>query len=229
MNVIKEETRVLTEVDSRELLRKYNVNLNKYKFIKTNEADKEFGNLKQLTYPLVMKVVSEKIVHKSDFGGVQLNLKNQKDIKRAFEKILTNAKRHDVQEKEIEGVLVQDMVSGVQEILIGVKRDPIFGAVIIIGFGGVLVEMLKDVALGICPLSENDVYKMLKKLKGYPLLEGYRGKPASDISAIVQMVLTVQEMVTKEKNIIEMDLNPVIIKEDGKGCIAVDARIVIKE
>lgn len=226
LNSIK-NTWVLTEVESREILKKYQVNQNRYYFAKDLETCVEVSG--KLNYPLVMKVVSNKIVHKSDFGGVQIGLNNEEDVKEAYNKIIINASRKNVRREEIEGVSVQEMESGIEEILIGVKKDQVFGTVLLVGFGGVLVELMKDVSLGISPLSKEDIEKMLKKLKGFPLLDGYRGRKKADISALVDTVLKIQDLVLNEPEIMEMDLNPVIVKEQGNGCVIVDARIVMNE
>ncbi|MEH7246870.1 acetate--CoA ligase family protein [Neobacillus niacini] len=223
---VQQVTRVLNEIQSRRILGKYQLNQNKYLFAKNIETCIEVTN--QLKYPLVMKVVSDKIVHKSDFGGVQIGLNNLEDVKNAYNIIIRNALLKNVKEDEIDGVSIQEMENGLEEILIGVKKDPVFGPVILVGLGGVLVELMKDVSLGICPLDDDDIYKMLKKLKGYPLLNGYRGKKQADIAALVETVKKVQELVLNEPDILEMDLNPVMVKEQGKGCMIVDARIVMK-
>ncbi|MHA6258425.1 acetate--CoA ligase family protein [Sporosarcina sp. CAU 1771] len=216
---------ILTEVESRTILDKYKIPQNKYKF--TTCLEDTLNEAKKLTYPLVMKVVSKKIVHKSDFGGVQINLKNEKEVENAYKKIFNNASLNNISAEEIDGVTIQEMEKGIEEILIGVKRDPVFGPVIVVGFGGILVEIMKDISLGITPLAEKDIYKMLRKLKGFSLLDGFRGSAKADLSSIVEIVLKVQEMIINEPKILELDINPLIVKEAGRGSIAVDARIVM--
>ncbi len=217
---------VLNEIQSRQLLLSYGIRQNRYGFADTKEKALQISE--EMTKPLVMKVVSKKIIHKTDFGGVQVGLTNRQEIEQAFDTIYENAMKKNVKFEEIEGVSIQEQVFGVQEMLLGMKRDPVFGPVILIGLGGVLVELMKDVSIGICELEERDIYQMLYRLKGFPLLDGYRGRKKADVTSFVQLIKQVQEMVLKDKDIQEMDLNPVIVKEEGHGSIVVDARIVIK-
>ncbi|WP_158599077.1 acetate--CoA ligase family protein [Planococcus salinus] len=218
---------VLNEVESRKILKEYAVPHNKSAFAKTKEETIQEAD--KMEFPVVLKVVSPLIVHKSDFGGVQINLQNIQEVEEAFDLIYENAKKRGVVSNGIEGVIVQEMIEGKEEILVGIKRDPIFGPVLVVGLGGVFVELLKDVSLGIAPLEENEILNMLKKLKAYPLLNGYRGKEKLDIDALVQLCKKVVDMAIREDGILEMDLNPVILREEGKGAIAVDARIVLQE
>ncbi|QQK77786.1 acetate--CoA ligase family protein [Salicibibacter cibarius] len=217
---------LLNEVESRKLLKKYGIQQNEYGFAKTKSEAKEIAN--NLTLPLVMKVVSPKIVHKSNFGGVKLGLNSLKDVVEAFDEINANANNFGVSNIDIDGVTVQEMESGVQELLIGVKKDDTFGNVLVVGLGGVFVELMKDVSLGISPLSESYIYKMVKNLKGFPLLDGYRGTERADVPAFVEMIKRVEVMVTEEDKVEELDLNPVIIKRNGDGCLAVDVRIITR-
>lgn len=226
MKTIPVQTLILNEVESRNLLKKYNIKQNQFEFAKSKEEALDASE--RIGYPLVLKVVSKKIVHKSDFGGVKINLKNRKEVDEAYDEIMANAESKKVALDEIEGVTVQKMISGVEELLIGAKRDPTFGTVIVVGLGGVLVELLKDISLGITPLTEKDIIKMIKKLKGYPLLDGYRGRKSADIKDFIKMIQAVEKMMIADESILELDLNPVIIKTVNNGCLAVDARIVKK-
>jgi acyl-CoA synthetase (NDP forming) len=222
---MKTNNTVLTEVESRNLLKEWGVPQNSYGFASTKEEALQMAEKMQTD--LVMKVVSPKIVHKSDFGGVKLGLKNLDDVSNAYDEILQSAFSHHISAEDIEGVILQEMVEAVQEVLVGVKRDPVFGVTLVIGLGGIWVELMKDVSLGISPLEESDIYQMLKKLKGYPLLSGYRGQHQADIGALVTLIKRVETMALQNPQIVEMDLNPVMVKREGEGCLAVDARIVI--
>lgn len=221
---MKTNSEVLTEVESRKLLTEWDVPQNSHGFAATKEEALVMAE-KMIT-TLVMKVVSSKIVHKSDFGGVKLGLKNVDDVANAYDEIMQSALSHQVREQDIEGVILQEMVEAVQEILVGVKRDPVFGVTIVVGLGGVWVELMKDISLGISPLKEKDILHMLQKLKGYPLLNGYRGQAKGDINALVQLIKKVETMALHNQHIAEMDLNPVMVKREGEGCLVVDARIV---
>lgn len=221
------QQRLLNEVESRELLKQYGIEQNECEFANNKSETLEIAQ--RMGFPLVLKVVSDKIVHKSDFGGVKVGLQNIEEVSEAYDQIMENSNKHDVSAEDIDGVTVQEMVTGLEELLIGAKRDLIFGTIIVVGLGGVWVELMKDVALGIAPLSESDIIRMLNKLKGYPLLDGYRGSEKADIPAFIAMIQKIESMVVKEKDILELDLNPVIIKKRGSGCATVDARIVMRE
>lgn len=227
MNLAKDQKRLLNEVESRELLSQYGIIQNDCEFARTKEEALTIAD--RMGFPLVIKIVSPKIVHKSDFGGVKVRLNSLEEVAQAYDEIMANARKHQVAADEIEGVTVQEMVAGVQELLIGAKRDESFGTIMVIGLGGVFVELMKDVSIGIAPLTEEDIHRMISKLKGYPLLDGYRGRERADVRAYVHMIQKVEAMMGKEESILELDLNPVILKPQGEGCVAVDARIVIKD
>lgn len=216
---------VLTEIQSRQLLQQYGIRQNRYAFADSKEQALQLAGT--MDKPLVMKVVSDKIVHKTDFGGVQLGLMSQEDVAQAFDAIYDNAAKKGVKPEEIQGVTLQEYVVGVQEMVIGVKRDAVFGPVLLVGIGGVLVELMKDVTLGICELEEREIYQMLTILKGFSLLDGFRGRKKADIPALVELIRKVQTMALNEASIVEMDINPVIVREEGQGAVAVDARIVV--
>ncbi len=217
--------KVLNEVQSRNFIEKYDIPINSYIFVKSKEEAIDAAN--ELGFPIVMKVVSPKIVHKTDYGGVQVNLMTTQSVAQAYDTILKNASEKGVKYEDIEGITIQKMEDGIQEIFVGAKRDPIFGPVIAVGLGGAWVELMRDVSLGICPLEFSDVRNMLESLKGYPLLNGYRGREKCDIEALVEFILRFSEMVMNENNILEVDMNPVIVKKERFGVVAVDARIVL--
>lgn len=221
---VQVKTTVLNEIDSRNILKKYYIEQNKTVFARN--LDEVVMAANNIGYPIVLKVVSDKIVHKTDFGGVHINLNNEDDVKEAYSAIYRNALSNGVPAGEINGISVQKMEAGIEELIIGAKRDEVFGPVIVVGLGGVLVELMNDTALGITPLSKENVIAMLSKLKGYPLLDGYRGRQKTDIQSIVTMVMKVQKLMMSQPEILEIDLNPIIVKEINKGSVAVDARIV---
>ena len=170
---------------------------------------------------VVLKVISESALHKSDVGGVLLNLEGEDAVRKGFASVTAAVPQHD-------GVLVQEMIPGGHEVLIGVTEDPNFGPLLVYGLGGVYVELLKDVAFRLNPLTDVDAREMVGEIKGAKLLEGYRGFPAGDIDAVVETLLRVSALATSIPEIIEMDLNPVMVLEPGDGVRVVDARIRVK-
>mgnify|MGYP005864687351 CR=1 FL=1 len=179
-----------------------------------------------LAEAVALKIVSPQVTHKSDVGGVRLNVADARGVVLAFEEIVNNARRA-VPDATIEGVAVQRMAKAGIEVIIGMTKDPQFGPVLMFGLGGVLVEVLKDVAFRIVPLAARDATQMIREIKGYPLLAGYRGQPPCDVGALEQMLLKLSEFVDAHPEIAELDLNPVFAYPDG--AVAVDARVVLEK
>jgi acyl-CoA synthetase (NDP forming) len=177
-------------------------------------------------FPVVLKIVSPEIIHKSDAGGVKVGLQSAAAVEKAYDDILASVgqKYPGIQ---IQGVAVQHMAPAGTEIIIGMSRDPIFGATLMFGLGGIFVEVLKDVSFRVTPVNKLDVSEMIKEIKGYKILTGYRNQPAVDIPALEEMLLKVSKLVEGHPEIQELDLNPVLAYPDG--AIAVDARINIDE
>ncbi len=169
---------------------------------------------------VVLKVISSEALHKSDVGGVLLNLEGEAAVRDGFKKVTGVVKKAD-------GVLVQEMVGGGHEVLVGVSQDPNFGPLIVYGLGGVYVELLKDVAFRLHPLTDVDVDEMVESIKGAKLLHGYRNMPEGDVDAVKDVLLRVSAMVGAVPEITEMDMNPVKVLEPGKGVRVVDARIKV--
>jgi acetyl coenzyme A synthetase (ADP forming)-like protein len=180
----------------------------------------------KLGFPVAVKLASRQIVHKTDIGGVRLNLQDETAVRQAFTEI-QNRLAQDGQAEAMDGVLVQPMISGV-ELVIGVTQDPLFGPLIGFGLGGIHVEILKDVCFRITPITDRDAKEMIQSIKGYRLLEGYRGHPPADIEAIEDILLRVSRLVEEVPEIVELDLNPVMALPPGRGCLIVDARIALK-
>jgi len=183
---------------------------------------------KQIGFPIVMKIVSPQIVHKVDVGGVRLNLQSEADVKAAYAELMQHVKtaRPGV---EIWGVLIQEMVRNGKETILGMKRDPHFGALLMFGLGGIYVEVFKDVVFRIAPIRELGARHMIEGIKGVKLLRGFRGEPPSDIDAIAQSLMRLSQLVTEFPEIEEMDINPLIVLPAGSGARVVDARILIEE
>ena len=177
-------------------------------------------------YPVVLKVVSPDIAHKSDVGGVKLNLGNRDAVGGAFDEIMANSKKAEPNAR-IKGVAVQQMAKQGTEVIVGMTTDPQFGPVMMFGLGGIMVEVLKDVSFRLVPLSDKDAGQMIGEIKGKPILDGVRGQPAADLAALRQTIVKVSELVEKHPEIRELDLNPIFAYPDG--ALAVDARIVVSE
>jgi acyl-CoA synthetase (NDP forming) len=180
-----------------------------------------------LGWPLVLKLVSSSITHKSDVGGVALDLRDESEALEAFRGIESRLAARGWRDR-MEGVLVQPMIrEGVEEI-VGVTHDSSFGPLVMFGIGGVHVELLKDVAFRIHPLTDRDARDLVRAVKGFPMLQGYRGAPPGDVAALEELLLRVSQLVGDHPEIVEMDLNPIKVLPPGKGCVVVDARVAVR-
>jgi acyl-CoA synthetase (NDP forming) len=177
-------------------------------------------------FPVVVKLVSDSIVHKTEVGGVVLDLRSEKEVAQGFAKIRENLVSLG-REHEMQGVLVQQMISGGIETIIGVTQDPSFGPLIMFGMGGIHAELFKDVTFRIHPLTDVDAHEMVRAVKAYQLLEGWRGAKASDIESLEELLLRVSAIVEELPQIAELDLNPVKVLEGDKGYVVVDARVLL--
>jgi len=215
---------VLTEVESKELLKSAGIDVVDTRLATSKEEAISISQ--QLGFPVVLKIASPDIVHKSDDGGVKLGLNDANQVGEAYDQIL-GAIRQKHPKARVQGVAVQKMARPGVEVIIGMSKDAQFGPVLMFGLGGILVEVLKDVSFRIVPLSRRDAAEMLREIKGYPLLEGYRGQEAVDISHLEELLIKVSDFVEKNPEIRELDLNPVFAYSDG--AIAVDARVILEE
>ena len=212
----------LLETESRDLLKEYGIPLPDAELV--CDVEKAIEVARRLSCPLAMKVVCPDIIHKSDAGGIRLDLKNEKDVEKAFEEIIENACKVTTKDR-ILGTLVSPMVDRGQECIIGMIRDPQFGPVIMFGLGGIFVEVLKDVSFRVAPLAEEDIDQMIMDIKGYKVLTGIRGEEPRDIDAIKDILAKVSEIAIDNPEINEIDLNPVIVHE--KGASIVDSRVIL--
>ncbi|MDX1441217.1 MAG: acetate--CoA ligase family protein [Nitrosopumilaceae archaeon] len=220
--VKKQKRPNLLEEEGQEVLKAYGLPLPKSALAKDeNEAVKI---AKKIGYPVVMKIASPQIIHKSDAGGVKVNLTNDKEVKDAFKTIVKNAKKYN-KDAEIKGVLVVEMVKGGKEMIIGSKLEPGFGPVIMLGMGGIYVEVLKDVTFKLAPVTDKEADDMIKEIKTQKLLQGVRGEKPSDIVKLSECIQRLSQLVTDFKEIKELDMNPVLVMEKGKGCRILDVRI----
>jgi len=212
----------LLETEARAILQAYNISVPRADLVKSAEEAVQAADV--MGYPVALKIVSRKIVHKSDVGGVKINVKSADDVRRAFEEVVANALKVAAKD-EIEGLLVTPMAKTGQECIIGMTRNPQFGPVVMFGLGGIFVEVLKDVAFRVAPLSPSDAEEMIRQIQGYPLLQGVRGQAPKDTEAIKEILLGISRLAVENPEIQEMDLNPVIVHE--KGASIVDARIIM--
>ena len=213
---------LLTEIESKQVLEEAGVPVSPARLATSKEDAVKAADA--LGYPIVLKIVSPEITHKSDVGGVALNLASADEVAAAFERVVASAKQH-VPGATIDGVAVQRMEKQGIEVIIGMTRDPQFGPVLMFGLGGVMVEILKDVAFRVVPINERDARQMINEIKGKPLLDGYRGSEPADIGKLQELLLKVSSFVEQHPEVAELDLNPVFAYKDSAK--AVDARIVL--
>ena len=215
---------LLTEVESKELLADAGIPVIPTWLATTGvEAAKVAENI---GFPVVVKVISRDISHKSDVGGVELNLQSPSEVEDAFKRI-TKAAKAAAPGAKIDGVSVQKMALRGVEVIVGMTTDPQFGAVMMFGLGGLMVELMKDVAFRIVPLSARDARAIVRDIKGYPVLEGLRGQPGVSVAALEGVILQVSQFAESHPDIAEIDLNPVFAYPDG--AVAVDARVVLAQ
>jgi len=223
-NVRKENRERLADLEVHDVLHAYGFSQPKSLFART--SDEAVAAAKGIGYPVVMKILSPQIVHKSDFGGVKVNLKNKKDVANAFFD-MTNHVKNIMPTAHIYGVLIQEMVPTGKEIIMGITKDPQFGHMIMFGLGGIYVEVLKDISFRIVPLSQEDAHEMIRETRTFPLLRGVRGEAEADIEAIEKSLLLLSQLAVDFPEIIEGDINPLLVGKRGEGVIAIDARFSI--
>jgi len=207
-----------------DLLNSYGIKVAVSKSVKTAEDAAKIAE--EIGFPVAVKLVSDKIVHKTEVGGVILSLRSSGEAKQAFNQIrerLEGLGRAD----EMQGVTIQPMISEGIEVIVGLTQDPSFGPLIMFGMGGIYAEFLKDITFRIHPLTDVDVQEMVRSVKAYQLFAGWRGSKPSDIEALEDLLLRLSAMVEDLPQIAEMDLNPVKAQEQGKGYVVVDARILL--
>ncbi len=213
---------VLTEIESKQVLEQAGMPVAGAQLAR--DAKEAAKAAQSLGFPVVLKIVSPDVTHKSDVGGVKVGLQSAAEVQAAFSEIVASVKKHQP-EARIEGVAVQKMAPQGIEVIVGMSKDPQFGPVLMFGLGGILVEVLRDVAFRIVPLEPRDARQMVREIKGFPVLQGVRGQDPADVEALEKLLLQLSEFVEAHPEIEELDLNPVFAYKDG--CLAVDARIVI--
>jgi acyl-CoA synthetase (NDP forming) len=220
----RDKRAVLTEVEAKEVVRQAGVPVVETKLAASKRA--AVATAKALGYPVVLKIASPDIVHKSDIGGVKMNLTSGRQVAAAWDQIMEAAKKASPS-ASILGVSVQRMAEAGTEVIIGGTKDPQFGPVLMFGLGGVFVEVLKDVAFRVVPITRRDARQMIRDIKGFPVLEGYRGQGPADLAALEEALLNTSRLLEQHPEIKELDLNPIFAYR--KGIAAVDARIILEQ
>jgi acyl-CoA synthetase (NDP forming) len=215
--------RCLTEIESKRLIAAAGIEVAEAQLAKTKRE--AISIAKEMGFPVVLKIVSPDITHKSDVGGVKLGLRSASAVGRAYSEIMGSVREREPQ-AEVHGVSVQKLIPQGIEVIMGMTMDEQFGAVLMFGLGGVFVEVLKDVSFRIVPLTRRDAREMIEEIKGYPVLKGYRGQEAANITALEDTLLKLSRFVEGHPEIRELDLNPIFARSDG--AIAVDARIIVE-
>ena len=214
----------LNELESKQIIKRAGLTVTEP--IITKSPSEAISIAQKTGYPVVLKVVSEDIIHKSDSGGVVTGLMNSESVGQAYSSMIAAIKQNHP-DAVIDGISVQPQAPPGLEVIIGMTRDPQFGPAIMFGLGGVLVEIFKDVSIRIAPLAREDAAEMIRELKGYKLLQGYRGKPKVDTDILEDWLLKVSELAMNNPRMMELDINPVFAY--AKGAIAVDARVLLKD
>jgi acetate---CoA ligase (ADP-forming) len=214
----------LNELEAKQMLKKAGINVNEPALAASKQEAVEIS--RKIGFPVVLKIVSPDIIHKSDAGGVKVNIKNEDEVAEAYDTIMANVKKN-CPDAAITGILVQYCAPEGTEIIIGMTKDSQFGSTLMFGLGGVFVELLKDVSFRVTPIDKDEASSMIKEIKGHKMLTGFRGKPPLDVNSIEDMLVKISNFIEANPQVKELDLNPVIVYQEG--AIAVDARINIDD
>jgi len=217
--------RKLLEHESLCLCEYYGIPVAKYGLAQSSAEAVEVA--KKIGFPIVMKIVSPDILHKSDVGGVALGVRTFEEVQEKYTSIIRSVMLR-APGARVHGVLVQEMLPKGLEVIVGATRDPYFGPVVMLGIGGVFVEVIKDVSFRVAPLTPVDAEEMIKDLRGHRLFKGFRGEGPRDEAAVVDVILRVSELITELDEVAEVDLNPVVVFEERHGAKVADARFVLR-
>ena len=224
--VRSEGRRSIGDFEARSVLQAYGLRIPQSEIAETPEKAVQIAT--QIGFPVVLKIASPDILHKTDVGGVKVGLRNASDVRDAFELMVYRAQRY-VPEARIWGCLVQEMAPpGGLEVLVGMNRDPQFGPLVTFGLGGIYVETLKDVTFRLAPFSRQEAEEMLGEIRAHALLDGVRGQPPADKAAILDTLLRINQLVTDFPDITELDINPLMVYQEGQGAVAIDMRLILK-
>ncbi len=225
LNEVRADGRLtLGEVEARGVIAAYGISLPESRLARTSEEAIEIAE--DIGFPVALKVASPDILHKSDVGGIRLDLHDADDVRDAFDLIMYRCLKH-MPNAEIWGSLVQEMIDPGKEVIVGMSHDPQFGPLILFGLGGIYVEVLKDVAFRLAPVTELEAGAMINEIRAAPLLRGVRGEKRSDVKAIAEIIQRVSQLVMDFPEIVELDINPVVVH--NKGAVALDARLSIEQ
>jgi acetyltransferase len=217
----------LTEIEAKKVFELYGMPTTKIGLAKTEEEAVKLS--KEIGYPIVMKIVSPDILHKSDAGGVKVNIKTEAEAREAYNTILKNAKAYKA-DANIHGIAVQEMAPWGTEVILGSVSDPSFGPTVMFGLGGIFVEVLKDVTFRVTPVSKAEAEEMVSEIRGAPILSGVRGEAPRDRKAIIETIIKYSSMIYDLMDeIAESDANPVLVYAQGEGLRVADARIILKK
>ncbi len=223
---VRSEGRVqIGDAESRDILTAYGIRIPKSNLCSTAEEAVAFAD--EIGYPVVMKIASPDILHKTDVGGVRVGIESPTDVRDAFDLMVYRAQKYQPN-AQIWGCLVQEMLRGGKEVITGMNRDPQFGPLVMFGLGGIYVEVLKDVAFRIAPFGPKEARTLIQEIRSFGLLRGVRGEPPADLDAVVDVLLRLSQLVTDFPEIVEMDINPLMVFEEGRGVAAVDMRLILK-
>jgi acyl-CoA synthetase (NDP forming) len=212
----------LLEPEAKEICRAYGLSVPEFRIVTDKNHAAEVAE--KIGFPVVMKIVSPDILHKTEAGGVLLSVNTQEDVEKGFQKVVSNATAFK-KNVRIEGVLVEHMAPSGIEVIVGGLRDPQFGPVVMFGLGGIFTEVLKDVTFGVAPINESDAHEMIRGIRGYRALTGFRNHLPADEIAIASMVVQVSKIMVENQQIGQIDLNPVMAY--NRGCSVLDARILL--
>jgi acetyltransferase len=215
----------LGEIEARDVIEAYGMRLPQSRLARTPEEAAALAA--EIGFPVVMKISSPDILHKSDMGGVRVGIADRAAARDTFELIEYRARKYN-RDATIWGVLVQEMVPKGREVLVGINRDPQFGPLVVFGLGGIYVEVMKDLAYNLAPVSRQEAAEQVRAIRSYPLLRGVRGETPADIPAAEEIILRVSQLVTDFPEIVEMDINPLVIHNQGEGAVVLDARIILQ-
>ena len=221
------ECKVLTEYEAKRLLSMFGLPIPRGEIVRSVEEAVRAAD--RIGYPVVLKVQSPQILHKTDIGGVKLNLSSREELEMAFDGVVDTC-RKSRPEAHIYGLLVEEMLpKGGTETIVGISQDPVFGPVIVFGFGGVFVEIMRDVSRRVAPLTRWDAEKMIRELRASAILNGVRGMPRRDVDALIQILLQISEMALHLRDVVaELDINPLVVWSEGQGAKVADALVVLK-
>jgi acetyl coenzyme A synthetase (ADP forming)-like protein len=215
---------LLLEPEAHDVLKAYGFPVLQYRFAKSE--DEALQAAREIGYPVVLKIVSPDITHKVDVGGVKLDIHSDAELRENYRQMLADVQKAKP-DARIFGIFVQEFIKGGKETILGLKRDPLFGPLLMFGLGGIYVEALRDVTFRIAPIRELGVTRMIRQIRGFKILEGFRGEPPSDIDAIAECLARLSQLATQLEEIVELDINPLVVFERGRGARVVDARIVV--